>query len=238
MHKTYQDLIVHRAAAMVGAAKALQGINHSGLKGQLREVVVRELLKPLLPPEFILGSGEIVCSDGSTSNQTDALIADGRILPAMLIDQTSGVFPLEAVLMTIEIKSTLNSTELKAAHEAATKITSFKDKYAPPVSKAMYPPERSIEHVVPYILAFDTDLAVNGTDDLARYNQILKGNAPSILGICVVGRGFWFRHDSTWIQWDFKIPYGEIVGFVTSVVNSTQRIASTRLQPDLRSYVV
>jgi hypothetical protein len=55
MHQAYQDLIVNRATQMVGAAKALKSINHSGLKGQLRELVVRELLNPVLPPGYMVG---------------------------------------------------------------------------------------------------------------------------------------------------------------------------------------
>jgi hypothetical protein len=64
MHQSYQDLVVNRAAQMAGAAKALKSINHSGLKGQLREVVVRELLNPVLPPGYIVGQGEIVSAYG------------------------------------------------------------------------------------------------------------------------------------------------------------------------------
>lgn len=64
MHQAYQDLIVNRATQMVGAATALKNINHSGLKGQLRELVVRDLLIPVLPPGYIVGQGEIVSAYG------------------------------------------------------------------------------------------------------------------------------------------------------------------------------
>jgi hypothetical protein len=64
---------------MVGAAKALKSINHRGLKGQLRELVVQELLNPLLPPGYVVGQGEIVSAYGDTSNQIDIVIADRRI---------------------------------------------------------------------------------------------------------------------------------------------------------------
>ncbi|MGA3403549.1 MAG: DUF6602 domain-containing protein [Acetobacteraceae bacterium] len=233
MHQAYQDLIVNRATQMVGAAKALKNINHSGLKGQLRELVARELLIPLLPPGYIVGQGEVVSSYGDTSNQIDAVIAHRGILPAMLIDQVSGIFPLEAVLMTIEVKSTLDAGELRTSDASAAKIARFP--HAPPVGSTAFPPGHRIEHVVPYLLAFGTDLTPGGKSELERYGEISQ--SPSILGICVVERGFWFRDNGAWQEWKFQMPYGEVVAFVTAVVNTCQRIASTRFQPDMRSYI-
>jgi hypothetical protein len=236
MHQAYQDLIVNRVTQMVGAAKALQSIHHSGLKGQLRELVVRELLKPVLPPGYVLGQGEIVTAYGHTSNQIDVVITDRRILPAMLIDQISGIFPIEAVLMTVEVKSELTARELRVADASAASVAKFP--HAPPVGATAFPEGHRIEHAVPYLLAFDTDLSPSGKSEVERYDETRAGEAPSILGICVVGRGFWFRSaKEAWVEWKFSVPYGEVVGFITSVVNTCQRIASTRFQPDLRDYV-
>jgi hypothetical protein len=235
MHQAYQDLIINRAAQMAGAAKALKSINHSGLKGQLREVVVRELLNPVLPPGYIVGQGEIVSAYRGTSNQIDVVIADRRILPAMLIDQVSGIFPIEAALMTIEVKSKLSSCALRAADASAAKVAQFQ--HAPPVGATAFPTGHRIEHVVPYLLAFETDLTPGGKSEVERYDEALGGAAPSILGICVVGRSFWFRDNGAWVERKFSIPHGEVVAFITTVVNICQRIASTRFQPDLRQYV-
>lgn len=231
MHQAYQDLIVNRATQMVGAAKALKNINHSGLKGQLRELVVRDLLIPLLPPGYIVGQGEIVSAYGDTSNQIDAVIAHRSILPAMLIDKVSGIFPLEAALMTVEV--TLDAKELRTADASAAKIATFC--HAPPVGAVGFPTGHRVEHVVPYLLAFGTDLAPSGKSELERYSEISQ--SPSILGICVVQRGFWFRDSGAWHEWKFPMPYGEVMAFVTAVVNTCQRIASSRFQPDMRAYV-
>ena len=149
MHQVYQDLLVNRATQMAGAAKALKSINHPGLKGQLREIVVRDLLKPVLPPGYIVGQGEIISSYGGTSRQIDAVIADRRILPAMLIDQVSGIFPIEAALMTVEVKSELTAHELRLADTSAAEF--LKLAHAPPVGKTAFPEGHNIEQVVPYV---------------------------------------------------------------------------------------
>jgi len=228
MHQAYQDLIVNRATQMVGAGRALKSINHSGLKGQLRELVVRELLNPILPPGYLVGQGEIVSAYADTSNQIDVVIADRRILPAMLIDQVSGIFPIEAALMTVEVKSELTAGELRVADASAAKVAKLQ--HAPPVGATAFPTGHRIEHVVPYLLAFDTDLTLGGKSEVERYDETLASHAPSILGICVVDRGFWFRDNGAWVEWKFRIPYGEVVGFITAVVNTCQRIASTRFR--------
>jgi hypothetical protein len=236
VHQAYQDLIVKQATQMVGAARALQSINHRGLKGQLRELVVRELLNPLVPLGCIVGQGEIISAYGDTSNKIDTLIAEHRILPAMLIDRISGIFPIESVLMTVEIKSKLTATELGKAEASAAGVASFR--HAPPVGVQSFPTGHRIEHVVPYLLAFDTDLTLGGESEVERYDKMLMSQAPSILGICVIDRGFWFRHNGNWIAWKLPIPCGEVVAFMITVVNICQRIASTRLQPDMRHYVI
>jgi hypothetical protein len=171
----------------------------------------------------------------------------------MLIDQVSGIFPIEASLMTVEVKSELSLCALRAAHASAAKVAQFR--HAPRVGAAAVPTDQPetgrrkprgktekqrkerIEHVVPYLLAFDTDLTLGGKSEVERYDEALAGVAPSILGICAVGRSFWFRDKDTWIEWKFPTQYGEVVGFITTVVNICQRIASTRFQPDLRWYV-
>jgi hypothetical protein len=183
-----------------------------------------------------VGQGEIVSASGGTSKQIDVVIADSRILPAMLIDQVSGIFPIEAALMTVEVKSELTARELCVADASAAGVAKLQ--HAPPVGTMAFPTGHRIEHVVPYLLAFDTDLTPGGKSEVERYEQALAGKAPSILGICVVGRGFWFRDNGAWVEWKFSIPYGEVVAFITAVVNTCQRIASTRFQPDIRQYVI
>lgn len=71
MHEIYRDLVEARAVQMVGAAKALSSVTHRGFKGNLRELVVRDLLMPLMPPQFVVGTGQIISAWGQTSGQID-----------------------------------------------------------------------------------------------------------------------------------------------------------------------
>jgi hypothetical protein len=55
VHKLYRDLVESRAAGMLAAARSVSAVTHSGFKGTLREVVVRDLLGPFCRPPFSRG---------------------------------------------------------------------------------------------------------------------------------------------------------------------------------------
>ncbi len=48
-------------------------LGHQGVKGLLREIVVRNLLAPILPPLVEIGTGIIVDAHGKQSSQTASL---------------------------------------------------------------------------------------------------------------------------------------------------------------------
>jgi hypothetical protein len=156
-------------------------------------------------------------------------------LPPILFDGTNGVFPIEAVVATVEVKSTLDANELRTAHNSAKLVSSFA--HAPPVGQQMHDAEHHIEHVIPYVLAFDTDLSPTGMSELDRYKKLHTSDEPAIRGLCVVGRGFWTFGGSRWHESQCSCSRGEVVGFVASLVNVCQRVARTRLQPDMLDYI-
>ena len=235
MNQLYLDLVVAQAQAAIAAASSVSRVEHGGLKGQLREIVVRELLRPLLPADYVVGTGLVVSAYREVSKQLDVVACDRRLVPPVLFESTCGIFPLEATLFTVEVKSTLNATELKAAHDSAVLLSKFQ--HAPPVGSTRWDPEHKIEHVVPYLLAFASDLAVDGKSEIERYDEARGSEEPALRGICVVGRGFWFWSEERWNQWNFAVQASEIVALVASIANICQRISGTRRQPDLRAYL-
>lgn len=235
MHNIYRDLVCSRAIQMVGAARAMTSVTHNGLKGALREIVVRDLLEPLLPPEYVVGSGQIISAWGQTSGQTDIVVCDRRVLPPLLFDRAQGFFPIEAVIATIEVKTELDAPELQMAHDAAAKVAKFV--HAPPVGQYTHTPGHEIEHVLSMVLAFGTDLTVSGKTELERYAEKYRIDEPALRAICVVGRGFWVRANHQWHDKRCSCPEGEVVGLVVGLVNTCQRVAKTRIQPDMRDYI-
>ena len=238
MNTVYRDLILARAQAAIGAAEAVTGIGHRGLKGQLREIVIRDLLRPLFPSDVGLGTGEIITANNLQSQQQDVIVFDKSIVPPILLEAAMGVFPIESVLFAIEIKTKLTATELKASIESADQLGSLQclpgeyDSSGESINGWVMSP-------IPAILAFDSDLSESGKSELERFAEIggCSANEPSIKIICVVGRGCWTWTAGGWHTWPKSYPLEEVVAFIAAMMNTYKKIAQSRKAPRLGQYL-
>jgi hypothetical protein len=162
VNRVYKELLFNLANRAVNDANSISSLLHSGLKGQLRELFVRELLIPTMPREYVIGSGNILSAYDDISPQIDVIVCDRRVLPPILFQSDLGMFPIESVLVTIEIKSRLDAAELKRCHASAERVAKFK--HAPSVENK--PMLDAIEHVIPYLFAFSSDLAAEGKTEV------------------------------------------------------------------------
>jgi hypothetical protein len=230
MNEAFRSLALARAQAAIGAATAAVRVSHKGLKGHLRELLIKELLRPFLPADVGIGSGEIITAYGDRSSQQDIVIYDRRVAPPIVYEAGYGIFPVESVLFVIEVKSILDVTALRAADESARALCGFK--YSPP--HGGFPEGHQVEAVIPHLVAFSSDLS--GPSETGRYDSMLNQRAPGLLGLCVVGKGFWFRADNKWNSWPMHHAGDELLNMTIGMVNTWARVAGTRLQPDLRGY--
>lgn len=241
MNDIYHRLTLSRVAAAVGAAIAVKSLEHPGVKGQLREIVIRDLLRPLLPADIGLGTGIVVTSTNQQSGQQDVVMFDRHILPPILWEGSSGIFPVESVLYSIEIKSTLTSTELRKAHENASQLETLEyrsGKY----NEADAPLPHTFVKLIPCVFAFDSDLSPSGKHELDRYDEIRGADELAIKVICVVGRGYWH-----WVpaaqEWGAFVmqdgyPLAEVVAFISGVLNTYRKVAASRFEPRLGHYLL
>jgi len=94
-------------------------MDHKPSKGELREFFVKKILERFLPWGVSIGSGEIYSSHSQKkSRQIDIIVFDNRF-PKFAIsgESENAIYPLEGVIATIEVKSTLNSKKLLKALE-------------------------------------------------------------------------------------------------------------------------
>ncbi len=102
--------------ATLEAESKLSGLLlHGSTIGQAREFVVTRILKTILPAGVHIGTGKVIDSRGGSSKQIDIVIYDPRF-PLMKVDG-GGLYFVEGVLATIEVKSTINSDELRGSLE-------------------------------------------------------------------------------------------------------------------------
>lgn len=230
MNQAFREILSAHAASAIAAAKALKGVQHDGLRGQLREILASKFLTPLLPPSLGIGTGEIISCKGQHSPQQDLIIYDkANVPPALIGDSESGLFPIDAVLYTIEVKSTLTASTLKSTHEAAVKIEAM-DYINPNPEKCVF-----------CLFAFNTDLE-SGKSESQRYVDFLRGISEiktPIRAICVPSKGYWFWNGDAWEEGYVsmqKFPGAAMLDFASTILAGYERIKATRVK-NLNSYL-
>jgi hypothetical protein len=116
-----------QAAVIRFAAEFLESdaFKHGSSKGGEREHPVREFLRQRLPAAFRVDCGEVIDLYGNTSPQVDLLVSDSqRNFP--LVEGSSVILPVEALLVAVEVKSLLNQAETRNILRAAERFKALK----------------------------------------------------------------------------------------------------------------
>jgi hypothetical protein len=84
------------ASHVLELAKQQGELQHQGIKGRFRELLINNLLAPWLPPYCECGTGMIIQGDGNVyrdSTQDDIIIYDRSITPPILVSPTDQIDP-------------------------------------------------------------------------------------------------------------------------------------------------
>jgi uncharacterized protein DUF6602 len=214
------------------------GVDHDGEKGAFREYFVSELLRPLLPTHFGVGSGVVVDADERQSKQTDVLIYDRRRIPPILQTGERGLFPIDSVLVAIEVKSTLKPDQYSKQIVPAARCFSPNDERSNPAGLHIRTCGRLNEpgHARPVslyptfaVLAYTSDA---DRDEAERLRQQVPLGFEYVHLIGVFDKGVWLL--------DRSIPeqpkhtkaqaVGEEIGleFLALLLSELERIARSR----------
>ena len=90
---------------------------HRGERGEYRERIVKEFLRPYLPECYGLGRGEVFSENGESSRQIDIVIYDAIFSSVLMRDGNSQLFPCESVFGSIEVKTELKGETLEQGVE-------------------------------------------------------------------------------------------------------------------------
>jgi hypothetical protein len=94
-------------------------IRHNPEKGRGVEAAVRSALRAVLPSRFSIGTGFAITSAGDMSPQLDLVIYDALHNAPVILEGGTGLFPIECIYASVEVKSLLNA---KGIHDAARSI--------------------------------------------------------------------------------------------------------------------
>jgi len=242
-HAIFRNEFVLRVRTALTRADEVAHIDHHGLAGRAREVFVRDLLRPVLPPYVELGSGKIADSHGHLSRETDVVIYSVATLPPFMIEDGFGVYPAEACIYAIEVKSTLTAEQFKDAIAKHRHLRNLQ--YLPSaMSKTYRPVGPPSPPVIPALFAFQTDLAAGGKDELTRYRELddEADTNPAIPVFCVSGRGYWwFKPTETAEKWICNLPndeHEEVIDFIGGVANTVPDEIVSRGRPRFGNYLI
>ena len=237
MNPAYRAIFVSRIATAIGAARATEGVTHTGVKGTIREILIRELFRPLLPSDVGVGTGQIATAVGELSPQQDVIIYNRRILPPVLFEETTGIFPVESVLAMVEVKTTLTAGELRSTYNNAKTIQHYTYLSGDRIKDGEKPIPHMVKNAISTIFALNSDLAVEGKTELERLTALNAGNDPPIRAICVSGRGYWFYTDE-WRHISANEEHQETMSFIVGLIDMLSEVALTRRQPGLVAYLM
>lgn len=132
MAELTRTVLFQMASAQLRADfEALAAIPHSGLKGTEAETLLRRFLDGHLPRRFATGSGFILDRTNAKSKQTDLVIYDALNCPVYRASETAGIYPNDNVAAVIEVKSTLDSAQLRSAAENIAVAKALRKSTAP-----------------------------------------------------------------------------------------------------------
>lgn len=211
MNALYRNLILERVRYALAAAKVAAELEHNGVMGALRESLMTELFRPLIPQDFGIATGVIISADGLQSPQQDIVIYNKSILPPLLTDGPA-IVPIESVVATIEVKSTLTAKEIQMAYGNAYALRRFRmlsgvygpdgntmDVRVTDAENKLLPPSQYLPpSMTPsFLFAYRSDLIEKSEGDRLVENL---GDAYTFAAICIVGKGLYGPSEK--VFWD------------------------------------
>lgn len=219
-NQLYRNRMLNDIAYLVREAKDAAALAHHGLAGRVRELFVSQLLVPMLPSGFNIGTGKITNAAGGLSQETDLVIYNRSILPPVFYSERDAVFPIESSYYAIEVKSTLTATDVRSSLAKGKSITSL-------TGGDQANSRRHLSPAVLVLFAFGSDLASTSSEieRYAKYDPDWRTD-PVFKAICIVGKGYWYHEEenSRWIFHSATRDYDEVVDLVSGIVNTLTKI--------------
>lgn len=223
--------------------RSSENLDHAGLRGRVREIFAESLLHPILLPGSDIGTGKITDSHGNLSAETDLVIYSHNTLPPYLYAYTTGVFPVESCIYSIEVKSKLTATELRTSIDKMAQLKQLRYLYSYYPWNISAPFGPACSSVIPALFAFTSDLSKDGKTEIDRYRELDPGtdSSPIINTICIIGRGYWrfeIKQDhKSWIFYPPTSEYDEVLDFISGIANTIPREIWKKGRPEYGNYI-
>ena len=204
-------------------------LQHQGLKGRLRELLIDNVLRPWLPPYTSCGTGMIIAAEDAVraATQDDIIVFDSSLTPPVLASAdhaTDGVFLYNSVIARIEVKSTLSRNDIRDFVRSSREIAALKHSVQPGFNG-------ELEGTLNLLFAYASDAKgdCNPNYQINRIIEVMKEQScdPSsgvISMVCIAGHGFWkiggTKERRYWKRLTMPKPEDGVVWFMACLSNS------------------
>jgi hypothetical protein len=154
-------------------------ISHMGEKGRANELTVGEFFAKLLPQGLAIGGGVIISPSGGQSRQCDIIVHEVSEHPQLFAQTAQFIYPADTVVLTVEVKTTLDAAEVVAIGKNTASVRSMERAVNPKV------------HPVTAVFAFATSATTSTT--LGWFKALPVDQRPDL--VCLVSPGVVMRKD-------------------------------------------
>jgi len=214
-------------------------VQHTGLRGRLRELLINNILTPWLPPYVLTGTGTIIEAKNlkRESTQDDIILFDKTLAPQILGSSSAneGIFLYNNVLARIEVKSTVTRGFMKDFCSTSSELSKLRFTVGNGFSG-------NYDGAFNLFFAFKSDADLenkNENFELKRLVEVMKELEINPLSgivsmICIIGKGFWKiglkpdKTTKTWQKLNSNEEADQIAWFVGCVSSSCFRAHTQR----------
>jgi hypothetical protein len=181
---------------VIELAKHQKPLEHPGLRGRFRELLVDGMLEPWLPPYVVCATGTVISfkNEFRSKTQEDVLLIDRSISPPVLLKPhvQEGVFLRNSVLARIEVKSCL---EKKHLDEFKTSCEDFK-RMGLDLTVEQAKANLIQMYEINFLFGFQSTASKETT--YGWFSHISDG---SLSAVCVADKGFWKWTGMRWSEY-------------------------------------
>lgn len=235
MNTFYRQGLINKIDKAIKDAKLISPkLEHGYLIGKFKEILIDQLIKPMLASKYSTGSGKITDAKDNVSSEVDVVIYSKELIPPVLFSENFGVYPSESVLSCIEVKSKLDNDELNDVFNKY-KIIKEKIKYE---AGEYDENDNPVNHL---LFDFTRELfAFSSTQNVFDQYKKIDPNwniEPIINNLCIVDVGCWSFCAKKWSFTSTNTDHEEVVSYLSNLINTLSKVAESRKTPRIGQYL-
>lgn len=236
MNTFYRQGLINKIDKAIKDAKLISPkLEHGYLIGKFKEILVDQLIKPMLASKYSTGSGKVTDAKDNISSEVDIVIYSKELIPPVLFSENFGVYPSESVLSCIEVKSKLDKTELTDTYNRYKLIKEKIEYEAGTYDENDNPVNHKLLDFTREVFAFSSVLNIF---DLYKTIDSNWNTEPIINNLCIVGMGCWSFCANRWNFTPTNTDHEEVISYLSNLINTLSKIAESRKTPRIGQYLV